>query len=147
MSDYPGFDAALDDFNAAAQELSRAWEDADLEVEDYPSYLPSFDEFALNFANVRPKRRDWREQYEDRYPITKAQAHELARVILWACEDDKLSEEVSIRPCSADDKHSMIDTGEICHRIDSVTLDEGGEHHCVTIVGQSGKVYSVDETH
>lgn len=48
------FRRALSHFQAAAMRLSEAW-DSTSEVEDYPTYLPSFDEFAVDVQAIRAK--------------------------------------------------------------------------------------------
>lgn len=45
------FDRALEAFKAAASELAAAWVPG-IEVEDYPRYLPSFDELTAELAGV-----------------------------------------------------------------------------------------------
>ncbi len=51
------FDQALENFKDAASQLVAVWQgerDGDsLDVDNYPEYLPSFDEFALDVREIK----------------------------------------------------------------------------------------------
>lgn len=49
----PEFIEALEKFQQAALDLSRQWEDEEVTLENYPAYLPSFDEFAVEIRECK----------------------------------------------------------------------------------------------
>ncbi len=54
VNDKARFAGRLEAFLRAGHALLEAWPQSD--VEDYPSYLPSFDEFLAQFGAIRPAR-------------------------------------------------------------------------------------------
>jgi hypothetical protein len=59
-------------------------------------------------------------------------------------DDESILIELSVRPASAESDFSMLNTGEMCFEIATLSYDtDGNQHDAISFIGESGKLYGI----